>query len=1037
MEVQRVIHKNALVEVLLNISTGVCTTNVYSIYAVEGAKEDVLDHIEANTTKRFSCAWSVHPDAHLLSCDVVHEDSTGLQQCVALFTVPISDSPGDDSWVIAVVVPVCIGMQPTIAAHIRDSGRSKFCDGRQSSHTHNFRAIDGPCIVWMNHSSADSTKKDCVYVGLPLLDTPRSRADGKAPTSLMSSPSTLSKVLTVPTTCCSPSCSVCAHADTNHTPIKRTQVMWGGTIVISTKNPQSSLRPDRRKIKKSVLILQRARVTQHTTCNDFPMFVVNTSRTPERVTDDDGDQAPSALQCAQLHGIRVAALVPAGAHCTALHVADSPAVVVLGCAHSGGQQQGTASIVLYRPRGNAVFGNRMPVEKQTVVMNISGSCVAQTARGTRRSECDAMRHCVTLAVKEPPVRLHYVVTPVVVSTARASGAAVASFTEQPRDVVLAWCEDGGGVAVDVLTGATCYAWTAVQMVAVSRVSSSHRTANSRPVRIVEVGSHTDTQHPPSVRVAVLRFTNNDSTRGNSNQADNTDAPLRHAGHEHANADAGQPDATAPSALRAATVQRMAALAHACVLDHQVIESQATRRMQRKIALVTAAETMLRDAMNRSSPSHLPPPSATLPAGGDLLGGLPMRVVWTSRNDDSPLAPIAPQHGTSAVCADVSQLLLRVVRVSQLRRSQQLIVHVTVQNLGECACRLTTSVIPTTAARGFSSVSAAAASYPRSPSATTRSNATEVPPGGTAVVTAAADIFPLESALDSVRFTVMLHHQALGALHEPPSASTPHHGGRASGQCTDSAVLLGTGVCGPHLRLEPHKTELQYSTLLHGFADHLRIPEVEHSDTSTGVRMHSYDVLLESQSASHSALCESVTAAKDRLQHWIQTAHMDNGPALLLDLLVPDSPDNVDGSPQHVVVRLSYPQRQPERLFVLLNCLRGSLPDDTVLVPYPRVLLQQCVDCVKHEILARQTANELLTAHEHSAAVADGDENGPDAMKSSPQSSNPTTERMDARQVWTTAFAIVDEAQRATDACFAKLHATVPVTSMARRFTAGH
>lgn len=277
-------------------------------------------------------------------------------------------------------------------------------------------------------------------------------------------------------------------------------------------------------------------------------------------------------------------------------------------------------------------------------------------------------------------------------------------------------------------------------------------------------------------------------------------------------------------------------------------------MQRKIALATAAEKTLHDAMHLSPTSHLPPPPsrlqppsvlssvANINAPGGLLPGLPLRAVWAPRechvtaSGSTANASVAvPRHGTSAVCDDASPLLVRVVRVSQRRHGQQLTVHVTVRSLNDTACRLAVSVVPRTGGSGslVQFAGRVGASSARGPMASTCSYATVVPPHGTRVVTAVAEILPLECALETVRYTVMLHHQVL--IVSDGTASSVKIADISTIKNADRVVTLGTGIAGPHLQLAPHTTHVQCSTHTPGFATHLLKQDAEHDTPSMVIR----------------------------------------------------------------------------------------------------------------------------------------------------------------------------------------------------------
>lgn len=91
--------------------------------------------------------------------------------------------------------------------------------------------------------------------------------------------------------------------------------------------------------------------------------------------------------------------------------------------------------------------------------------------GTSGSQHGVLPMKVTLSVTETPIRLQHVVTPVAVSTAPPGGAAGAAHAQHPRDVVLAWFENGSGTAIDVFTGSTCFSWSADETVVAGPLTS--------------------------------------------------------------------------------------------------------------------------------------------------------------------------------------------------------------------------------------------------------------------------------------------------------------------------------------------------------------------------------------------------------------------------------------------------------------------------------------------------------------------------------------------------------------------------------------
>lgn len=109
--------------------------------------------------------------------------------------------------------------------------------------------------------------------------------------------------------------------------------------------------------------------------------------------------------------------------------------------------------------------------------------------------------------------------------------------------------------------------------------------------------------------------------------------------------------------------------------------------------------------------------------------------------------------------------------------------------------------------------------------------------------------------------------------------------------------------------------------------------IEVKNTAIHIDAHTTRVVSSLQcvsSRTFAALCSSLNGVKERLAQSDPTAHRTNNTTAPLDVLEPDSPIDVAGAPQHVMVRLTYPQGQPERLFMILNCMRDILPEDTVL-----------------------------------------------------------------------------------------------------------
>lgn len=307
----------------------------------------------------FTCKWPVDPNTHLLALDIVHEHSTGFQRCVALFTVPVPKHTDTDVWLVAIIVPISMGMHPTITAHVRSSHPYFVSDHlakHVASHKRVVRVVDGPCIVWMNHSFKGSLPQDFAFLGLPLTDEMPPETDEATSTKPLAYPSVTSKVLSVPSSCKNPACKVCLHAAERLTTMELPGVLWGGRIGESDVqfgryqgseagqwNNHHIIRARKRAHgapqKHSVLILQRTITTKQTPCYDYPMVDLRGTYSAsgplgtQSTADRSGEHHPLALEYAQLYGMGVAALLPEGTHCAALHVSQRAPMALFGCVH--------------------------------------------------------------------------------------------------------------------------------------------------------------------------------------------------------------------------------------------------------------------------------------------------------------------------------------------------------------------------------------------------------------------------------------------------------------------------------------------------------------------------------------------------------------------------------------------------------------------------------------------------------------------------------------------------------------------------------